>query len=140
MNSSANKKRPIPIKKIKISQDKVVDLTPMFDHVRINQKVKLQIMVNFADNVFVRIEPIDSRISIKNNETIIKQGIGIFSNLRFTKSSGRGNKIDLKIYLRTNPEKNFVCKKFIKITRDGPRNRKSTFSLGPLIFLYKLFY
>lgn len=118
------KKRRIPFKQIKICDEKVIDLTPENDHVRINQKLKLQISGNLVENVLVHIEPLDSKSSVKNNESLVKNGVVMFPNLRFTKSSGRGNKIDLKISFEINPKKTFICKKFIKITRDGPRDRK----------------
>lgn len=128
-------KKKIPHKQIKISNEKVIDLTTEYDHVRINQKIKLQIVGNFVENDLVKIEPLNSAINVKNNESSVKNGTVIFSNLRFTKSSGRGNKIDLKIVFGTFPKKTFICKKFIKITRDGPRDRKSTYFFFLNIFL-----
>lgn len=122
-----NKNKFIPVKHLRIFGDHVTDLTEMINHVRINQKVKLYINGDLADGTKVWVDTPDLFGSVVNNNSTFQNGIAFFSNLRFKASSGRGNRVDLKIHVEIEPKIVLCCDKFLKVTRDGPRIRKSKF-------------
>ncbi|XP_059052590.1 protein lozenge-like [Achroia grisella] len=62
---------------------------------------------------------------LRNNSTVMKNGVAKFNDLRFVGRSGRGKSFALTITISTNPPQVATYQKAIKVTVDGPREPRS---------------
>src|SRR6218665_596662 len=62
---------------------------------------------------------------IRNNTSMLKNGVAKFHDLRFVGRSGRGKSFSLSIIVHCNPAIIATYSKAIKVTVDGPREPRS---------------
>lgn len=72
----------------------------------------------------------NNKAELRNNATIIKNGVAEFKDLRFVGRSGRGQSFSITITIRTSmisamPDQIAIYSNAIKVTVDGPREPRS---------------
>lgn len=107
----------------------------MVEHLRKNQRLAMLIELSKSLNGRrVLLNARDAAFRLKNNVAVIKNGRAVFDDIRFLDSTERKAKMDLVIQvaeteLGRGDGSEFIIRRAIKITADGPRNRGMLFLL-----------
>lgn len=108
----------------------LVTCTKLPEFWRANKKFSTPFTVQFAD---MSLAPEGTRVTItaanhknqnpeiRNNQSVVVNGMARFNDLRFVGKSGRDTKFDVYIHVQTEPMRLFTYKNAIKVTVDGPR-------------------
>lgn len=115
------------------TNDENVKCTRLPEHWRIKKSLGFKFQVTFDNNMVkdgckVKITASNHKNAnalIKNNESVVRNAVAEFNDLRFNSRSGRDTKFNVYIKVDSEPEMVFTYANAIKVTVDGPRPKRT---------------